>query len=157
MKLFQHYRNSLLASLLVALASACADNLAAPVANRELSVIPENAQPSADTAQAEELPESTGKPAQRTSGLTVHIDPVTGQILPSPPAAQADQKLAPRRLQPVPAPAAQLVEEPSPTPGGGVKVNLNRRFHIPLVAITGKDGKVTFRHRPSRQAGSETE
>jgi hypothetical protein len=43
----------------------------------------------------------------------------------------------------------QAVEVPSPVPGGGVKVNLNRQFHQPLFAIIDGDGKLRFQHRPA--------
>jgi hypothetical protein len=49
----------------------------------------------------------------------------------------------------------QALETPSTAPGGGVKVNLNRQFHRPLVATIDADGKVTLEHRSAQQSPEE--
>jgi hypothetical protein len=93
--------------------------------------------------------ESGDTSAHPSSGLVVHIDPVTGRIVPKPPATSGDPLTVAPQLQSTPAPDTDFVEEASPVPGGGVKVNLKRRFHQPLIATTKPDGGVSVEHRPA--------
>jgi hypothetical protein len=154
MKSSRYFDRFALVALLAGLAIACADKLASTVAAGEPNTIPESAQPSSGMPQSKEAPNSNGRVAPQASGLVVHIDPVTGEILPKPQVAP-DQKPDPQVFQSAPAPASQFVEVASPSPGGGVKVHLNRQFHQPLVATVDSDGKIRLRHRPAQNAGGE--
>jgi hypothetical protein len=135
-----------LAALLITVACACAPKLAPPKSAETISAAPEAQKPS----------HTAGSPIPQAPGLVVHIDPVTGEILPKPPVAPAGQKLEPQLFQSAPAPAPQLLEVPSAAPGGGVKVNLNRQFHQPLLATMDAHGKIKIEHRPARQADTES-
>jgi len=143
------------AALLAALAGGCAGKSAPTLATGGLSAISENSQPSRHTTPAKKVPDSAGGVAQSGAGLVVHIDPSTGQILPKPPIPPIGQELELQQLQSVPAQTPQALEVPSMVPGGGVKVNLNRQFHIPLVATIETDGKIKLEHQPAQQADSE--
>ncbi len=139
-----------LAVLLTALAGGCTQKLAPYVAMGQPDLVPESSQLSFDPTQGREIPNS--KLSQQAPGLVVHLDPATGEILPKPPGAPGGQELEPQLFQSAPAPAPQLLEVPSATLGGGVKVNLNRQFHQPLLATMDADGKIKIEHRPARQA-----
>jgi hypothetical protein len=86
-----------------------------------------------------------GAAAAAGGGLRIQIDPQTGRFTEPPPGT----------VPPAGPPAAEaarstsgvgLVEVPSPTPGGGVKVDLQGRFQSPLVGTVGPDGKVRIEH-----------
>jgi hypothetical protein len=85
-------------------------------------------------------------PPAAGSGMQIHIDPQTGRFTPPPPGAPP--------LVGTPAPTAAtstsdagLVERPSPTPGGGIMLDLQGRFQHPLVGTVGPDGKVRIEHQ----------
>ncbi len=82
-------------------------------------------------------------PTEGTAGIVVHIDPTTGRFLPEPPAGNVTPPPATASLKASPPP---LYETASPTPGGGVMIDLNGQFHTPLVATINADGKVTLNH-----------
>lgn len=79
---------------------------------------------------------------ERSAGMRVYIDPVTGEFA-EPPAGAAHAPSAASSTS-----DAGLVEIPSPVPGGGVMVDLQGRFRRPLVATIDADGKMTIRHLP---------
>jgi hypothetical protein len=138
-----------LAALLAASASGCVENLALSVGNGESGA---SSRPFIDAAQVKEAPSSAGHVAQQAPGLVVHIDPTTGEILPRPVPSGTPQPES-QTLQSAPVSEPQAVEKPSTAPGGGIKANLNRQFHRPLVATVDADGKVTFEHRPAHSPG----
>jgi hypothetical protein len=140
-----------LAALLAGSAGGCVEKLALPVASVESGA---SSRPSIDAAEVKEAPNSAGHVAQQAPGLVVHIDPATGEILPRP-VPPASPKPESQTLQSTPASVPQALETPSTAPGGGVKVNLNRQFHRPLVATIDADGKVTFEHRSAQQSPEE--
>ena len=82
---------------------------------------------------------------EKTPGLIVGIDPTTGEFLPQPPAGGVTPS---DKAEAAKVPAPQLHEVPSPTPGGGVMVELKDRFLTPLVATVDADGKVKLKHQP---------
>jgi hypothetical protein len=152
MKTSRHFDKVALAALLTVLAGGCAHKLAPQVGSGELITIPNSSQPPLNTTPGKEVANSAGGVAQSGAGLVVHVDPITGQILAKPPIPPIGQELELQQLQSVPAQTPQVLEVPSTVPGGGVKVNLNRQFHIPLVATIETDGKIKLEHRPAQQA-----
>lgn len=117
--------------------------------------------------QAETTPASV---SQGSAGQRIYIDPETGERT-SPPAAS--EPLFESSHSATTREAAQsatletvvsdmtsdegLEIEPSPVPGGGMKVNLQGRFRQPLVATIDPDGQVHIQHKdhPHSQAGGE--
>ncbi|MGH7926895.1 MAG: hypothetical protein ACREQV_03775, partial [Candidatus Binatia bacterium] len=138
------------------LAGGCVDKLTPPAVIGQKSTFPEGSRPSVDTTRAKEGRDGAAQPAQQTPAMIVHIDPATDQILPAPPLPPTGHIPEPPLLQSAPASAPQFLEVPSPTPGGGVKVNLNRQFHQPLVATIDNNGRIKLRHRPAQHSGSAT-
>ncbi|MDZ4345628.1 MAG: hypothetical protein U1E51_24705 [Candidatus Binatia bacterium] len=128
-----------LTALLVVFAGGCAAN------------IPGQPQPQFDAARSSDAakPEMAGTGV--ASGLVVHIDPKTGEFLPEPPA----DGVTPQRANAVKAPAPQFDLVPSPTPGGGVMIDLQGHFQTPLVATIDADGKVTMKHELRAPIGTE--
>ncbi len=72
-------------------------------------------------------------------GVRVYIDPVTGEFLEQPPKG-AEPMVTPSAALPEP----EQVE--SPVPGGGVMVDVRKRFQTPLQVHRGSDGKTVLRH-----------
>jgi len=71
------------------------------------------------------------------SGLRVHIDPLTGELLAEPPpGSQTDVAASLKSIGP------KLVEEPSPVAGGGTMIRLDDRFRADFRAEVGPDGKL---------------
>lgn len=93
---------------------------------------------------------------QRTEGMVVHVDPNNGQILPQPPTAVPTHGGETQWFHSATAPAEQPQEVLSPTPGGGVMVNLHRQFHQPLIATIDETGKVHLRHGRVNQPSAAT-
>jgi hypothetical protein len=81
-----------------------------------------------------------------SSGMTIHIDPLTGAILKEPAAGALPLQLSASVLNALSTSHQGLVEAWSPVPGGGVKVDLQGRFRSPLFATIGADGKVKILH-----------
>jgi len=71
------------------------------------------------------------------SGLRVHIDPRTGELLDEPPpGSETDVGTGLKSTGPA------LVEEPSPVAGGGTMIRLDDRFRADFRAEVGPDGKL---------------
>ena len=138
--------------LLVVFAGGCAANMAAPIAINELATSAERSRPPFDTARSSDAAQPDTAASGRASGLVAHIDPTTGEFLPDPPA---DRVAPPRAAEAAKASAPQLYEVPSPTPGGGVMIDLQDQFQTPLAATMDADGKVTVKHKPMSPAGAE--
>jgi hypothetical protein len=143
-----------LATLMATIAGGCAAKEARPIAIAEPVGIPQRFQLPLDKAHLTEVPGPAGAVSEKTPGFVVHIDPTTGQILSKPPVTPPGHEL--QLLQSAPSSAPQAQEAPSPTPGGGVMVNLNRQFHTPLVATMDADGKIRFQHRATEPSSGET-
>ena len=73
---------------------------------------------------------------QASSGMQVHIDPETGELVQEAPAGSAQPQL--RASQDLP----ELVEEPSPVAGGGTMIRLDSRFQAEFKANVDSDGKM---------------
>jgi len=82
------------------------------------------------------------------SGMKIYIDPQTGAILKEPPPGSISVPLTPEMQNALSSSDQDLVEVPSPVPGGGVKVDLQGRFQNPVFATTDADGKVKVLHLP---------
>lgn len=99
---------------------------------------------SATTGQQAVAPGTADQPA--AAGMTVHIDPQTGEVV-EPPAQEPPQSELQAGDPTTSTSSAGLVAEPSPVPGGGIGINLQGRFQSPLVATQGSDGKVKIEHQ----------
>jgi hypothetical protein len=141
------WREIILTTLLTTAACGCAHELVQPDRIAPVGTPAESAEPRS-AASGAQLPSRSENPTEQSSGLVVHIDPITGQILPKPPVAPTDPLLDPQQFQSGAA-IPYGVEVASPVPGGGVKVNLHRQFHHPLFATIDSAGKVRFEHRPA--------
>ncbi len=96
-----------------------------------------------ETNQAASTGEDIGPPARDTpvgdAGMRVHLDPLTGEILPRPADPAGEERAAEDGTTPVTGPRGwlntygdDLVQEP--LPGGGFKVDLRGRFQSSVVA-----------------------
>ena len=80
-----------------------------------------------------------------SAGITVYIDPATGQIAPPvsgktlPPVT-----LSPDMLQAVSSSSVGLNEVKNPLPGGGYSVDLQGRFQSTIGVTIAPDGTVIF-------------
>ncbi|MBI2819275.1 MAG: hypothetical protein HYX73_04780 [Acidobacteria bacterium] len=88
------------------------------------------------------------------AGMRVYVNPSTGQIETPPADVRAAMAAADRAV--LDTSSVGLQETPSPVPGGGVLVDLQGRFRIPLVATRSVDGTLTMDHT-TVQAGSQEE
>lgn len=89
------------------------------------------------------------KPAavnEGTPGMKVYIDPRTGRILTEPPPGTAPLQLTPNEQNALSTSHQGLVEVPSSSPGGGVKLDLQGRFQSPLIGTIDANGKVKIQH-----------
>lgn len=95
-------------------------------------------------------PDDAAAPGARaaTAGSWAHVDPQTGQRLPGPPPGVV--------IPPNPAFSTShqgLVEKPAP--GGGVMIDLQRRFRSAATATVGADGKPDVDCVPPGTVGKE--
>jgi len=127
-------------------ASGCAAKMAAPKAVEAPSIHSQHAQPQLDTARTAGAMASENAP-----GFVVHINPITGEIPPGPPAGALTP---PQAAETAKVPAPQFFTVPSAVPGGGVMVDLQGHFLTPLVATIDADGKVTLKHETTMPAGT---
>jgi hypothetical protein len=134
---------------MLALATACA---CAP--RPSLLSEPAAAGPRRNSDGAAKPALTVGERAEHSSGLVVHIDPVTGQIVPTLPAAASAPLIPAPQFHSMPMTDSDFIEETSPLPGGGIKVHLKRRFHQPLTATTQPDGRTRIEHK---SAGAQSE
>ena len=84
-----------------------------------------------------DTPKSTATAASArsaSSGLTVHIDPVTREFVQQPADTKALDDAALVIADPLNTSSEGLVEKPSPVPGGGTVVELQGRFQNTAVA-----------------------
>jgi hypothetical protein len=106
----------------------------------------------AATASAPAKATTVAHPTPRVGSRLVqwaYVDPQTGRFTDKPVADAQAMKALRDELAAAAAAAPEVLEAmPSVTPGGGLLVQLDRRFASFLVATVGKDGKVTVRHEP---------
>ena len=146
------WRNARLLTLAVFIACGCAANVPAPRAVGEPAIGAQNEQPQLDTSRIADPVAPAAVASEKSAGIVVHIDPTTGEFLPDPPASGVAQPPAATAAK---APLPELYEVASPTPGGGVMIDLKGQFRTPLVATTDADGKVTLKHESAVPAGTE--
>ncbi len=84
-----------------------------------------------------------------SAGMRVRIDPDTGQFK-NPSADAPPTKLPPAHANAFSTSSRGLSQQPSPTPGGGVMVDVQGRFLSPLTATLSPEGKLTIQHLPSQ-------
>ncbi|MGH8562822.1 MAG: hypothetical protein ACREXW_01540 [Gammaproteobacteria bacterium] len=96
----------------------------------------------------EDRPGSAPQAPKISAGFKAYVDPVTGETLERPhemaPALELDDTHATS--------ARGLHEIVSPEPGGGVSVDLEGRFQVPLEATVTPDGRPSIRHRDAPAA-----
>jgi hypothetical protein len=89
-----------------------------------------------------------------SSGLTVHIDPVTGRFTKA--GGGVPMQLSPAEVNAMSTSHQGLVETLSPRPHGGAVMYLQGRFQSPLVATVDAQGKVTIQHLDPDSPSGET-
>ena len=146
------WRNARLLTLAVFIACGCATNVPASRAVGEPGISSQNEQPQLDMSRIADPVEPAAVASEKAAGIVVHIDPTTGEFLPEPPATDVAQPPAAAAAK---APLPELYEVASPTPGGGVMIDLKGQFRTPLVATMDADGKVTLKHESGVPAGVE--
>lgn len=124
-------------------AGGCAGKMAAPQAGAEPAINSQHAQPQLDAARAAGAVTPSAVTRENARGFVVHIDPITGEILPGVPAGGVTP---PNAAAAAKVPVPQFFEVPSSVLGGGVMVDLQGHFLTPLVATIDADGKVTLKH-----------
>lgn len=139
-------------TLAVFIAGGCTANMPAPRAFEEPAISSQNEQPQLDRSRIADPVEPAAVASEKAAGIVVHIDPTTGEFLPEPPATGVAQ---PPATEAAKAPFPELYEVASPTPGGGVMIDLKGRFRTPLVATIDAEGKVTLKHESNVPAGAE--
>ncbi len=83
----------------------------------------------------------------------IYIDPKTGRF--GPPPAGARPALSAAESAAMSTSHEGLVETPSPTPGGGIMVDLKGRFQSPVTATLDSEGNLTIHHMPDLPAAEE--
>jgi hypothetical protein len=87
------------------------------------------------------------------AGMTVHVDPRTGQILEQPAPGTEPLQLSPQERSRLSTSHQGLVEVP--VPGGGYKLDLQGRFQSPLIGTVGGDGKLRMQHLGAPRTAGE--
>jgi hypothetical protein len=146
------WRNAGLLTLAGFFAGGCSANMPAPGAVGEPAINAQNEQPQLDRPRIADPVEPVAVAREKAAGIVVHIDPTTGEFLPEPPVTGVVQ---PPAVDAAKAPLPELYEVASPTPGGGVMIDLKGHFRTPLVATIDADGKVTLKHESSLPPGTE--
>ena len=80
--------------------------------------------------------------------MVIYIDPQTGALLNEPAPGSVPLQLTPGLRRALSRSQQGLVEVPSPTADGGVKVDLQGRFASPHIATIDASGKVRIQHLP---------
>jgi len=144
--------NAGLLTLAVFFAGGCAANMPVPRAVGKPAISSQNEQPQLDTSRIADRVEPAAVASEKAAGIVVHIDPTTREFLPEPPATGVAE---PPAADAAKAPLPELYEVASPTPGGGVMIDLKGHFRTPLVATMDADGNVTLKHESGVPAGAE--
>ena len=103
--------------------------------------------PLAEAKSSALSPDGSTRPVAPSSqqGMTVHIDPATGEFIAEPVPDEA-LEINPEMQNAMSTSSEGLSEEKSPIPGGGVGVNLQGRFQSPLIAHQDPNGSIKIRH-----------
>lgn len=89
-------------------------------------------------------PTTGNNPTQK--GMSVYIDPQTGEFIPEPKQGQKALEITPEMQNATSTSSEGLVEEKSPVPGGGVMIDLKGRFQSPLIITQDPTGKPKTQH-----------
>jgi hypothetical protein len=93
-------------------------------------------------------PMTTPQAPHISAGFKAYVDPVTGGRVTGEGVPRPDDAMPPLELDATHATSARgLREIVSPEPGGGVSVDLEGRFRIPLEATATPDARPSIRHR----------
>ena len=130
-----------LGALILIVSAGCSPSIPSSVDTGDRAASSDSSQPPQGAAQVTETRQPAAAATEKASGMIIHIDPKTGEILSKPPATPlpADKSTAGTQKE--------LREVPSKVPGGGVMIELDDRFKTPLKATVGPDGKVTIEHQ----------
>jgi hypothetical protein len=87
--------------------------------------------------------------APKTSvGFKAYVDPVTGGPVKKEGLERPDDAMPPLELDATHMTSDRALREiASPEPGGGISVDLEGRFRVPLEATVTPDGRPSIRHR----------
>jgi hypothetical protein len=109
---------------------------------------PEELQPQtgAATSGPQPLAQKPAAVPEGAPGLIIHIDPQTGELRKSPAPGTGPLQLSPQERNAFSTSHQGLVQVPSSVPGGGVKLDLQGRFHSPLAVTIDPDGKLKMQH-----------
>ena len=94
----------------------------------------------------EQLPAPVPATVSAAPGMTIHVDPQTGAIVKEPAPGTVPLTLTPQLRSALSTSHQGLVEEVSPVPGGGVKLDLQGRFQNPLMVTIDGEGQVRMQH-----------
>ena len=100
-------------------------------------------------------PQPTAVP-EGAPGMIIHIDPQTGELRRTPAPGTTPLQLSPQERNAFSTSHQGLVEVPSSVPGGGVKLDLQGRFHSPLAVTIGPDGKLKMQHLGEPESGGKS-
>ena len=104
----------------------------------------------------EQLPVPAGVAAPSAPGMTIYVDPTTGAIVKEPAPGTVPLTLTPQLSNALSTSHQGLVEEVSPIPGGGIKLDLQGRFQNPLMVTIDDEGKVRMQHAHPTPEHAET-
>jgi hypothetical protein len=119
---------------------------------------PEELRPQARAATSGPQPLAQ-KPAtvpEGAPGMIIHIDPQTGELRRTPAPGTVPLQLSPQERNAFSTSHQGLLEVPSSVPGGGVKLDLQGRFHSPLAVTIGPDGKLKMQHLGEPESGGKS-
>lgn len=85
--------------------------------------------------------------AQGATGMTVYVNPQTGEILAQPVPGGQPLTLSPEEQNAASTSHEGLVEVPAP--GGGYMLDLQGRFQNPLAATIDASGRLRVQHLPN--------
>lgn len=107
------------------------------------------------TAQNSPIAQSIGQksslshqlaPSISEPGITVYIDPNTGEFISKPAVGKESLEVSPEMQNAMSTSDAGLYEERSTVPGGGYIIDLQGRFQSPLMHIQNPRGGVQTKH-----------
>jgi hypothetical protein len=105
-------------------------------------------QPSRISPVGQKLDEKNQAAIRNDQGLSVYIDPETGEFIsPEEAGVQPDEKFTPPATYSTSTYQENLKEVPSPVSGGGMMVDLKGQFQSPLTATIDDHGNIKIEHK----------
>ncbi len=98
----------------------------------------------------EQVPAPAGVTAPAAPGMMIYVDPTTGAIVKEPAPGTVPLTLTPELRNALSTSHQGLVEEVSPIPGGGIKLDLQGRFQNPLMVTIDGEGRVRMQHAETK-------